>query len=306
MHFYKIANILTPVEEYDTADADTQYVAVVNENEWNKYREQFHLSIDIDLNPVDALETKIVVNYNALTGNCVIPDRTNIHGNQHMFAFALNEHGIVLIDNSDYVVNTLEKIRSTKKWCVPCMERFLYDLLEDIIEPDIRLLENIEHQLNLAEEAILNGSTEIYQNRINDIRGDLVDLKLHYDQLLDIGQELMENENGFFKQENMHFFRLFTDRVIRLQERVTSLRDYIVQLRDLSQSMLAEKQNHVMSILTIISSIFMPLTLIAGWYGMNFQYMPELQWKWAYPAICIISFGFILICLIWLKKKKWL
>ena len=92
----------------------------------------------------------------------------------------------------------------------------------------------------------------------------------------------------------------------RLSETAGVLRDYIMQLRDLSQSELAVRQNHIMTILTVITAIFMPLTLIAGWYGMNFRYMPELEWKFSYPAVFIVCLLIAVLSLWYFKKKKWL
>ena len=141
---------------------------------------------------------------------------------------------------------------------------------------------------------------------MNDIRGDLLDLRLHYEQLIDLGQELEENENGFFREENLRFFRLFTERVMRLQEVARGQREYVSQLRDLMQTQLDVKQNRIMTLLTVITSIFLPLTLIAGWYGMNFRYMPELEWRYSYPVVIAVSVLIVAVCLVWFKKKKWL
>ena len=99
---------------------------------------------------------------------------------------------------------------------------------------------------------------------------------------------------------------MFTDRVIRLQENVSGQREYVMQLRDLMQSQLDVRQNRVMTLLTLITSIFLPLTLIAGWYGMNFRYMPELEWKYSYPVLIVISCLIVILCVWWFKKKKWM
>ena len=131
-------------------------------------------------------------------------------------------------------------------------------------------------------------------------------MRSHYEQLIDLGQELEENENGFFAEENLRYFRLFTERVLRLQDNLTNLRDYIAQLRDFFQAKVDVKQNRIMTILTIITSIFMPLTLIAGWYGMNFRYMPELYSIWGYPAVILVSIAIVVGCLVYFRKKKWL
>ncbi len=306
MNFYQIRELLTPCSEEEIRDRAYQYVAILNSTEWKARNEQFDMLIDIELDPKNVLETKALVNYDSLTGTFFVPDRTDITEKQNAFAFALDEKGVVLIDDSEYVRSLVEAVRKQKKWRLPSLERFLYDFLEQMIGPDLRLLEEMEQRLNRAEEEILKGDTDEYPGEINDIRGDLLDLRVHYEQLIDLGQELEENENGFFRQENLRFFRLFTERVMRLQDRVSSLREYVVQLRDLVQSQQAEKQNRIMTLLTVIATIFMPLTLIAGWYGMNFRYMPELNWKWAYLGVFILSVLIVIGCLWWFKRKKWL
>ena len=99
---------------------------------------------------------------------------------------------------------------------------------------------------------------------------------------------------------------MFTERVIRLQDMVNSQRDYTAQLRDLLQAQLEVKQNTIMTVLTVITTIFLPLTLIAGWYGMNFLHMPELEWVYGYPVIILISVLIVAGCLYWFRKKKWM
>ncbi len=79
-----------------------------------------------------------------------------------------------------------------------------------------------------------------------------------------------------------------------------------MQVRDLHNTQLEVRQNKTMTLLTVITTIFMPLTLIAGWYGMNFRYMPELGWRFGYLAVFVLSVAVIVCCLILFKKKKWL
>ena len=92
----------------------------------------------------------------------------------------------------------------------------------------------------------------------------------------------------------------------RLYDSATSLQSYTMQVRDLYQAQLDIKQNRIMTVLTVVTTIFMPLTLIAGWYGMNFRYMPELESKWGYPIVIGVSLAIAIISLIFFRKKKWL
>ena len=189
---------------------------------------------------------------------------------------------------------------------MPSLERFIYDFLEMLIEKDLHILNNIEQELRNIEDEILESSMDKYPDRLNDIRSFLMDMRIHYEQMLDLGQELEENENGFFEEENLRYFRLFTERVMRLMDQVKQLRDYTVQLRELFSTQLDIRMNRIMTVLTIVTVIFMPLTLIVGWYGMNFVYMPELKWRYGYLVVIIVSALILIGGIMWFRKKKWL
>ena len=283
-----------------------QYVAVLTSDEWRESGEGFDLGIDMEAEFYDRHETKAISNVDSLTGSFLVPDRKNISEIQHSFTFALDEKGIIIIDDEGFARDMVKRLSQTKKWRLPSLERFIYDLLEEIVADDLNMLEAIEKRLDLAEKEILRGDIDEFPMELNDIRGDLLDMRLHYQQLIDVSQELVENENNFFKEENLRYFRLFTDRVMRLKDTVTGLRDFVAQLRDLVQSQLTVRQNKIMTLLTLITSIFLPLTLIAGWYGMNFRYMPELDKPYSYPIVIGVCLLIVVGCIVWFKKKKWM
>ena len=302
--YYLIKEVLTPCGEKGIHEGSAQYVVVLTTQQWQRQKERFDMLIDMEMDAPQ--ETKAVVNKDSLTGTLSIPNRDEIGGPRHDFSFALDEKGVVLVDDSGYVLEMLHRLCQTKRWRLPGLERFLYDLLEMTIGDDLTLLERSEHQLNLIEEAILRDEVKTYPKEMNGIRGDLLDLRVHYEQLIDLGQELEENENGFFKEENLRYFHMFTERVMRLRDIVNGQREYVMQLRDLMQSQLDVRQNRIVTVLTVVTSIFLPLTLIAGWYGMNFRYMPELEWRYSYPVVIAISIAIVVVCLVWFKRKKWM
>ena len=303
---YLIKSSLTECTEEEMHNSKCQYVAVLTFDEWKQRQSSFDMGIELDINQDDIHNTKAEVNYDSLTGTFSVPSRRDISGPDYQYAFALDEKGIVFIDSTGVVKKILRKIERTKKWRVPCMERFIYDFLETIINRDLTLLESYEKELDAIEDDMMDASTETGLTRVNEIRSDLRELRIHYEQLIDLGQELSENENNFFKPENTRYFRLFTDRVIRLHDTATSLRDFTMQLRDMYHTQIDVKQNRIMTLLTVVTTIFMPLTLIVGWYGMNFRYMPELNTKWGYPVVIIVSVLIIIGSLLFFKKKKWL
>lgn len=306
MSYYLLAETIQPCTEKEMfAQTDLKYVAVLTTAEWITNCEQFDMGIELDLNAQDIHNTKAEVNYDSLTGTFRVPDRSDIESNDYRFAFALDEKGIVFIDDSGKAERIIASIRRTKHWRNPSLERFLHDFMEYMVENDLMLMENYEDELSQIEDAIIN-----YQQkdlvRVHEINGYIRKLMVHYEQLIDMAQEFEENENGFFSDENLRYIRLLTNLIVRRRDYASSLRDYSMQVHDLYHAHLEMKQNRIMTILTVVTTIFMPLTLIVGWYGMNFRYMPELEWRYGYPVVIVVSIVIVISCLLFFKKKKWL
>lgn len=304
--YYLIEETLKKVSREDLKGTDKQFVAVLSSEEWKNNKDSFEMGIDIEPDLSEIFLTKAEVNYDSLTGTFSIPDRKCPSDDDLKFAFVLDEKGIVFIDDTGAASAIVNGVIRTKKWKLPSLERFLYDFLDQIVKDDLRLMEKYESELDSMEQAIIDGDENLPSGRLNDIRNDIRYLRIHYEQLMDLAAEFEENENGFFKYENLRFFRLFINRAERLHEASMSLRDYTMQLRDLYKAHLDIKQNRIMTVLTVVTTIFMPLTLIAGWYGMNFHFMPELNWKWSYPVVIILSIAIAFGSLLFFKKKKWL
>ncbi len=303
--FFLIRDLLEEVGPEQIRQEAGQYVVILTPEEWRQNQDTFDMGIDLEPDIEEVFTTKAEVNFDSLTGSFFIPDRTDF-SSVSKFTFALDEKGVVFIDESGEAEKLIRRIQKTKKWHFPSLERFLYDFLDQIVKDDQRILEKYSRELDGMEQAILKEEQQLSSERLSEIRGDIRDLQIHYEQLLDLGQELEENENNFFKTENLRYFRLFLNRIERLRDSASSLRDYTMQIRDLYKAHLDIKQNRIMTVLTVVTTIFMPLTLIVGWYGMNFKHMPELEYPWAYPAVVILSVVIVLGSLLLFKKKKWL
>ena len=306
--YYSIREILEPVAEPVIGQDDAQYVALLSYSAWRAQKEQFDLGFDIE-EPENAeiFTTHAQVNYDSLTGTFCIPNRKDFNAEDVKFSFALDEKGIIFIDDTGAAEAIVESIRNSRRWRSPSLERFLYDFLEQIVKDDLALMTRLELEMDAMEQAVLEDHEDALPiGRLNEIRMEIRDLQNHYEQLLDLAEELEENENGFFQQENLRYFRQFLSRVERLRDMATALRDYTIQIHDLYATQVDVRQNRIMTILTVITSIFLPLTLIAGWYGMNFRYMPELNWPWSYPVVIAVCIVIVVVCLVYFKKKKWL
>ncbi len=306
MPYFQITETLTECTQGDALSGSYPFAAVLNTEEYRNVKETLQMGIDIFIDLGKIHETKAIVNYDSLTGTIDVPAVSARTETNCRLAFALDERGIVLIDDDDYTLRIINTIRSSRHWRFPSLERFIYDFIEETIINDIPFLDKTEKELERIEELIMDGMIEQYPLKLNDIRSTLLELHKHYEHLIDLALEMNENENNFFKEENLRYFRLISERCSRLQDTVDELREYIIQLRDLVSEQLAIKQNKIMTLLTIITTIFMPLTLIAGWYGMNFVHMPELYWEYGYPVVIISSVLIVTLSLYYFRRKNWL
>ena len=166
------------------------------------------------------------------------------------------------------------------------------------------LLQNIEKKISKIEEEVLQGQCPDFNMRMLHLKKKISKLYRYYSQLTEVGQELLDNEMDFFSKDDLRMFDRYRDRASRLAAETQILRDYAMQVQDVYQSEIGIRQNEVMRVLTVVTTIFLPLTLIAGWYGMNFAGMPELGWKYGYPVVIAVSIAIVVICLIIFKKKK--
>lgn len=302
--YYLIKEQLVEATAEECAEHKYPYVALITAEEFNSENTLFDMGVDMEITKPNV--TRIEVNYDSLTGCFSIPKRDDIFGEPHKFAYAMDEKGIAFIDDDGYAARLIEKIMQTRKWRNPSLERFLYDFLEKIVTDDLQLFERYDKRLDEMEDEILAGNMDDIMAPLMEIRGEVLEIHTHYEQLLDVGQELQENENNFFSIENLRYFDMFENRVTRLNMLAASLRERVMQVRDLYDSQMEVRQNKISTVLTIVATIFMPLTLIVGWYGMNFTYMPELSKKWSYPIVIAVCIMIVIGNLIFFRKKKWL
>ena len=167
-------------------------------------------------------------------------------------------------------------------------------------------LDRLEADISDGETAVLSGAREAYLDRIVAWRQELLRLKRYYEQLDSIFDELADNDNGLLPKQHTRRFANLGNRMERYLNAVQSLRESVAQLREAYQSQLSIQQNDLMKIFTVVTAVFLPLTLLAGWYGMNFANMPELRWKYGYPAVILVSAAIVAALLAYFKKKKWL
>ena len=288
------------------------FVAILTPEEWGARESAFDMGIDFEPDINAALDTQAEANYDSITGTIFIPDRANPDGPEARFAFALDEKGVVFIDaggDEGVAANLVKAVANGGKRRNPCLEQFLAAFVSQIIRQDPRLLRRYERELDALEDEIMADKTaddNHIPTRITEMRDELRDLDDHYEHLMDLAEVWEDNENGFFTYENLRYFRLLYGRLDMLRDQAATLREQALQMLDLYKMRLDLRTNHIMTVLTVVTAIFAPLTLIAGWYGMNFANMPELTWKWGYPLVFVLCLVIAVACLLFFKRKKWL
>lgn len=187
------------------------------------------------------------------------------------------------------------------------LERLIFGYLERFINRDYSLLVDIEAEISAHEDRINEHELEKdFNHKITDIRKRLLLLDNYYQQFVAIGEELEENTTDIFSDENIHLFRIFADRANRLSNNTRMLQEYSVHVREAYHARLEYDLNRIMKIFTVVTTIFLPLTLIVGWYGMNFTTMPEITWKYGYLYVILLSVIVAIICLIFFRRKKFM
>ncbi|NCB05572.1 MAG: magnesium transporter, partial [Clostridia bacterium] len=183
-------------------------------------------------------------------------------------------------------------------------EKVIYVFLSRLVGTDSALLERIERQIAELDRKVQDNETEGTNEALSRIRHELLVLRNYYEHLTNMGEDLMENENGLFEEAALRYFAMFTDRATRLSNNVQMLRDFAAQVREAYQMQMDFNINNTMKVFTVVTAVFLPLSLVTGWYGMNFVNMPELQWQYGYPAVIALSVAVVGACLLWFKKKK--
>jgi magnesium transporter len=131
---------------------------------------------------------------------------------------------------------------------------------------DNNMLSNLESEISGVEDDLLEGRTKNYTKDILMLKNKLLFLKKHYEPLLDIVEDLTENENKIIDKKSIAYFVILFNRIERLNRKVGNLRDYVTQIRESYQAQLDINLNNTMKLFTVLTAVFSPLTLIAGWY----------------------------------------
>lgn len=229
------------------------------------------------------------------------------HYTTQFFSFYISSHYLVLIFyKRDEWIEKFCRSLIIEEQEICDISHLFFHLLDEVIEPDSHYLDDISEEIERLEERIFNEEIAEFSKGIMAIRKKISLFKKHYEPLVDIIEDFVGNESGVCSSQSIRYFKILKSRVNRLKAEVDHLGEYTTHVREAYDAQVDIKQNRIMKYFTLIASVFLPLTLIVGWYGMNFTTMPELNWKYGYIYVMIVSIVSSLLCLYCFKKKRWM
>ena len=227
-------------------------------------------------------------------------DIKNLEADPSQMLLYLDADDLFIICENEMSYNAASKYFSE----APSNERAMYLFFKNLFKGDTKNLEELEDRISDLDDAVIHDGSEEIREKILDARYEVLRLKKYYEQFEEVFDELCDNDNEMISADYINYFDVLNNRCERLLRQVLNLKEYVVQVRESYQAQIDIEQNRLMKVFTLMTSIFLPLTLIAGWYGMNLQ-MPEFGWKYSYPVVIFIC---LLVCVIWavvFKKKGW-
>lgn len=181
-----------------------------------------------------------------------------------------------------------------------------YALIDAIIDNYFVVLENVAEKVAELEDLVISNPVPETVHEIQKLRNNMTFLRKSVSPLREMISNLTRSGSKLIKKQTEVYLRDIYDHTIQVTDMIDSYRDVLSGLMDVYLSSISNKTNEVMKVLTIFAAIFIPLTFIAGIYGMNFEYMPELKWKFAYPVLWVFLLTVAVGMLFFFKKRKWL
>jgi len=182
----------------------------------------------------------------------------------------------------------------------------LYAILDFIVDHYFLVLEKIGEGIEKLEEKLLSDPKTPTLQKLQQLKREMLFLRRWVWPLREVMSALERGELGQIREGTRIYLRDVYDHAIQVLDTIEIFREMLSGMVDIYLSSLNNRMNAIMKVLTIIATIFMPLTFLAGVYGMNFKYMPELEWPWGYPLVVAVMAGIGITMLILFKRKKWL
>lgn len=306
--FYQFDDDVTSVDYSDLKD-NTPILGYINQNELEKMQKHFNLpfqAAEMCREQISPLSSNLELYNQCYFIRLAVPCEKDL----------INSVGIFILKNTFLIVNISDNeffnrdlfIKTTSRLSIENtgIEKIITSFFECLVLIDDSRLDMIRNSIAQLEEDVINNKVNNSFNvKLLEIKRSILSLRGYYERLIDIAQILTENDNEIF-DDSIKRLSLFIDKVNRLKDNVDILTDSVVHLWDAYQASLNMRLNETMKFFTLVTTIFFPLTVIVGWYGMNFKFMPEYDWKYGYPFVIVFSILIIAALILWFKKKKWI
>ncbi|MDO8873173.1 MAG: magnesium/cobalt transporter CorA [Methanoregula sp.] len=181
-----------------------------------------------------------------------------------------------------------------------------YALIDGIVDNYFTVMENLDKQVEDLEEELVINPTQDSLQKINRLKKDMIFLRKSVWPLREMINNLERTESKLIKESTKIYLRDVYDHTIQVIDTLETFRDMVSGMIDIYLSGLSYKMNEIMKVLTLIATIFIPLTFVVGLYGMNFKNMPEIEWEFGYYSVLIVMVIMVLGMLTYFRKKKWI
>lgn len=219
-------------------------------------------------------------------------------GKNYVISFQENSQDIFNLLR-ERLINSYGKIRQKKS------DYLFYRFIDTIVDNYFLVLDSLAEKLEELEDEVMDKPSNQTLQKLQRIRKETIYLRRSIYPLRESINSISKSENPLLNRETERFLNDVYDHTIQIIESMETYRDLHSSIMDLYMNMASNKMNEIMKVLTIMSTIFIPITFIAGIYGMNFQHMPELSYEWAYPAVWILMLAVVIGMMIFFRSKKW-
>lgn len=307
--FYEISNELREIAP-DCICPDRLTVGCLSCDELPQYAKLFGFNDETvaasqSANPLFRTGADVHEDYTFTELRIVNPD-----GHEDFISVFIKHNLLLIVDIIDEDGSTVNCfLKALRKFPIQKIgsERLLFSFIESLLSDGNAIAEGLRNRLTEMEESIVKGETdENFNADLLELKKTILKFTNFYEQILDVSETLEENENEILDEDKLFYITNLSNKVTRLSNDMKLLSSAADHIQDAYATLLDQRMNNTMKTFTILTSIFFPLTIIVGWYGMNFKYMPELDSPASYPIVIGVCLAIAAACLIYFKRKKWL
>jgi len=184
-------------------------------------------------------------------------------------------------------------------------DHLAYCILDIVVDEYFDVLEALGERIEFLEEEVVSKPSRATLAVIHSLKTQLITVRKSVWPLREVINRMLDGQSPLIDESTIPYLRDVYDHTIHCVDTIETYRDRVAGILDIYLSSISYRLNEIMKVLTIIATLFIPLTFLVGWYGMNFKYMPELQWEYGYPMVIVISVLTVIGLLIYFKRRQW-